>query len=943
MKYDQLLILLPCHSLEDFPLHHLGDDAEGLLAGWSSLWHPALVASAGAMPTWQRADDPPRSLTDALVVIPSVSEPLLPPDLATRARNDGALMIRNEHVRDKIVRRALEPLNGKETVVDSDLAADFLALGFCFLQVELLTRQMRYSSNLDEDLFQNQVVAAARAAMAGNHETTRERLAACFDSLAEQKDHYYPVDSYILDLTLVASTTMGHTLRDALQAGPPINLMMTAEVIRNMQQSEPASLNAVREAVETGRACLIGGELTERNLPWLSEEAILAGLSQGLDMFQHCLGQRPTVFGRRRFGLTPLLPQVLTRLGFEGALHATLDDGRFPVGSHAKVRWEGLDGTGMDVVAKPPVSASLAETFLNYSVKLGESMDMDHVATICLAHWPGQTALWFDDLIRISKFGSVLGKFVTFREYLQETDLPAHSDRFGADQYRSPYLLQSVIRKQRDPISSCVRHHGRRAKWDAARSLATLATLIRGDGDQVKYLSDAAEPDDDTLPDGEGVAWDLRLEKDLTCALSALAESLPRRDASPRPGYLVFNPCNFSRRIGVMMPEMEGNPAAGDQLYATGHSASGLHVVVDVPPMGFTQVSEPSSSAGPLRSSKAVAHNNVLRNEHMQVHINPTTGSLQSLYDFRTRGNRLSQQLAYRLPSRQPEVGEAWTDPDDSASYSVMAADSVEVTVASGALGEIVCHGRLLEPDGKALAGFRQTYRLWRGSRVLQVDIELETHQEPLADPWNSYFACRFAWADPGANLLRSVGLTRQPTSEKRFEAPLFVEVDMPDMSTALLTGGLPYHRRVGHRMLDSLLVVRGESARRFRLGIGIDVPHPVQEALTLITPDTLLFEDAPPTAPHNTGWLFHIDAKNIVATHWQPQIDANTVVGFRVRLRETAGHSGPVAIQSFRPIAEARRLDFLGGTLGECEVADGTIQLLMQAGEWVEVEGRWA
>jgi alpha-mannosidase len=59
MKYEDLLILLPCHSLEDFPTHHSGDEAAGLLAGWSALWHPALIASTQKMPSWFRADSPP--------------------------------------------------------------------------------------------------------------------------------------------------------------------------------------------------------------------------------------------------------------------------------------------------------------------------------------------------------------------------------------------------------------------------------------------------------------------------------------------------------------------------------------------------------------------------------------------------------------------------------------------------------------------------------------------------------------------------------------------------------------------------------------------------------------------------------------------------------------------------------------------------------------------
>ena len=46
MNLQQLVILLPCHSFEDFPQHHRGDDAAGLLAGWTALWHPSLLAAA---------------------------------------------------------------------------------------------------------------------------------------------------------------------------------------------------------------------------------------------------------------------------------------------------------------------------------------------------------------------------------------------------------------------------------------------------------------------------------------------------------------------------------------------------------------------------------------------------------------------------------------------------------------------------------------------------------------------------------------------------------------------------------------------------------------------------------------------------------------------------------------------------------------------------------
>jgi alpha-mannosidase len=117
---------------------------------------------------------------------------------------------------------------------------------------------------------------------------------------------------------------------------------------------------------------------------------------------------------------------------------------------------------------------------LNYSIKMGESMDMDHVATICLAHWPGQISPWYEDLRRIAKYSAALGKFVTIERFFRDTDLPVHQDRFRVDQYRTPYLKQAAVCNTADVVSSTVRYWQRRTAMEAAQSLDTLATLVAG-------------------------------------------------------------------------------------------------------------------------------------------------------------------------------------------------------------------------------------------------------------------------------------------------------------------------------------------------------------------------------------------------------------------------------------------------------------------------------
>jgi alpha-mannosidase len=951
MSYQELLILLPCHSLEDFPTYHEGDDAQSLLASWSALWHPELIASAAQAPGWKRADDPPSVLQDRLIVVPTVCMSQLPTGFIQRCKEEGACLVRKPTKRDEIVSAALAFLGERKTPVADDLAADFLALGYCYLQIELLTRQMRYSSNLDEVYFKGQTVAAALAAVEGNTALAQEKLAACFSVLAEERDHYYPVDAFLLDLNLIASTTLGPTLRQELarldvpaekvegseseekatNAGAA-NLLLPADLLNEMAAKEPETLAILRAALERGNVGLIGGEATPVRSPLLSNESILAELRAGLAQYELLLGRRPEVYGRWRFGLSPVLPGILHRLGFKGALHTSFEDGKVPEGSQFKVRWEGLDGSAIDAIARPPLDASKPQTFLSLATKLGESMDSDHVATLCLAHWPGQACEWLGDLQRIARYSAALGKFVTVEQYFRDTDSPGQIDRFEADRYRSPYLKQAVIRKHDDPISTQVNYWRRTAAVTAAQAMDTLATLVTGNClDAVEQPGAIAE---------ETVDVDAKIAAQVEAATNRLQASLTGGQTTSQPGALVLNPCSYVRRLGVEVPELKSLPPADKPLYAADEHNDRKGVVIDVPPLGFAFI---PGNGTPRRDRKplALAEDTVLRNEFFEAIINPTTGTLTAIHEYGTRGNRLSQQLAIRMPGPKQKPGDSYRDPDETALYSVMAADSVEITSASTAMGEIVARGRLVDLHGKSLCGFQQTYRVWRGSRVLQIEIELDPQMEPKADPWNSYYCLRWAWADEAADMWRSVNQTRQPIGGQNIEAPHYIEISDEKHSTTLLTGGLPFHRRNGERMLDTLLITRGERGRKFKVGVGIDLTHPLHEALGLLVPRTVARNSAPPSSSAS-GWLFHLDAKNVVMTSLAPLVEENRVVGFRARLLETAGRPANLSFSSFRGVQSAETVDFLGQSLCPCKVEAGKIQLSLAASEWVEVVARW-
>jgi alpha-mannosidase len=358
---------------------------------------------------------------------------------------------------------------------------------------------------------------------------------------------------------------------------------------------------------------------------------------------------------------------------------------------------------------------------------------------------------------------------------------------------------------------------------------------------------------------------------------------------------------------------------------------------------------------GKAKVDPPLAEENVLRNEFFEARFDPCTGAIRTISDYHSRDPRLAQQIAFRLPQGDNR------EPGDDANYSIMAADELTVTSAGPALGEIVCRGRLMARDGRRLAGFRQTTRARRGSRIIEIDIELDADHQPGPNPWDSYYALRFAWKDETAALYRSVHLAGEATELTQFESPHFVDIRRGKQRTTLLCGGLPYHRRLGLRKLDTLLVVHGETARSFRLGIGIDVPHPTAAALGFLAPPIVLADQPSPPAP--SGWLFHLDCRNVLATHWEPLLCTphaprvctphapreetpgetprlpDGLRGFRVWLLETDGRGVQLGLRCFRSVASAHKINPGDVPPVQLAVADDCATIHVGPHQWTEVE----
>jgi hypothetical protein len=200
----------------------------------------------------------------------------------------------------------------------------------------------------------------------------------------------------------------------------------------------------------------------------------------------------------------------------------------------------------------------------------------------------------------------------------------------------------------------------------------------------------------------------------------------------------------------------------------------------------------------------------------------------------------------------------------------------------------------------------------------------------------------RCAWGEEAVDVTRSVHQQQHVTRAKSMEAPHYIEIAQAEQRTTIFTGGLPYHRRVGAAMIDTLLITRGETSRKFKLGFGIEVPYPLHEATSLLAaPVTVPLSVAPP-ASGSSGWLLHVDSRNVIASQVESICEQEKVVGFRARFMEIAGRSANPAITAFRPLKSAKIVAFSGETSQDCSIEEGKIKTKLSAHGWIQVEAYW-
>lgn len=963
MTYTDVIILIPSHSLEDFPTEQSESPAAGLLNAFAVAWHPRFLATMPQLPRWHRADDPPTPQAGQLYIIPEVCDGWLPHGWEETARAAEAVVIDHVSDRQEMAQLALAPLDPQD--VDADLVADFYALGTCWLQVELLTRHMRNFGNIDEIRLQNRAIAAAKAVVAGDRETAVAHLRSSFEVLLEARERFYPVDCYLIDLCLLIPDVADDHLLRMLTGSIPSNLMITGNDLLQIAEKRPDIIEALRAGVAEGRVCIVGGEQGEIAVPMLPLNSWLHEFRMGRQTIERLTGAVPRVWGRRRFGLNPSLPQLLTKFGYVGALHVGLDDGIYPDAELSRFRWKGCDESVVEAFSRIPLAADTASSYLRFPVRMAESMDHDHVAAICLARWPEVKLPWMEDLHRTQQYAPVLGKFVTFEQLFTVNGTPGRISQHPASGYFTPFLLQHVGRREADPISRYADHALRRLQFDAAnwcRSLAAALTsrdLRPEEVDAAETLLESIGPDRSADVDTQPIVEQLADTE--TGWTRQLAQVILGNAKSPGTGLLLLNPYRFGRRVTLAWPEQAALPAVAGCVKAVDGGVENLpaDVTIDVPGCGFVWLSTAGPRVAPSPPAKGAASRKlpsvepgILRNERFEVTFNEDTGGIAQVRNLNKRENRFSQLISYRFPRERILPGDDDT-PASKSHYAETRCLSLQPLRETGAVLEMESTGEVIDQlNGNCLARFRQITRLYRHRPIVELDIELSDVQVPDNDPWNHYLCSRLAWDSSSATLTRSLLDGAQPLGGERIESTHYIEVADEQERLTIVPHGLPFHRKSGVRMLDTLLVVAGETRRRFRFTVALDHSYPLEAAWDATSPVSIIPTETAFAQSGTSGWLLHVDAREVQVLSVEPlctppELDSGPTPpagseGFTLRLLETEGRRRTARIRFWQSPIFARKRDLRGATIGETQLDTDAVVCELGPYELAEVEVRF-
>jgi hypothetical protein len=946
MSDRQRLLLSPYR----LPTHHQvylnEDEMAAWLNGFAVLWHPALLLGGDRPPRVDSAYDHEQPTAGRAYVLPDSPPQFLPDDWPDRVRAIGALKLPAFTDRELTVRAMIDAVREfgrtdegrdhfgspeQQTLLDlpPEQVRPFVGIGFGYLMVDSLFEAMDHDRLLDVPGFWSDVHDGVKALLKPDAaKEVEDHLRNAAAKLLSAREVLYSVAIHLLDVWHLTEEKLDALPPAALAAGTALNLMATGQTLERLAEQYPERVAELRakldEAIQPPMLEVIGGVYREREDALLPVESQLWNLRHGRSASRSALGANVEVLARKRSASHPQVPAWVQAAGLRRALLVSFDGAVTPNHRATVVNWSSPDGKAIDAFTRLPAPAHKAETFFNLVYTLHQSISQDAAPTIAIVHQGEPANPLYADWLALSKLRPVLGEWTTFSRYFSDALAGEYVGTANPDDFFADYLEERTKAHRPDPVSAFAAQARARRRLDAAWTFAAVYRSLSAAGptdeenalvEQLRRTEDAEEATGlDPVP-GEATSGPA-LEDPWA---RKLVGRLQIRAADNQPGFLLLNPCAFTRRVALELDGVSGPLPVEGPLKAAQFDADKARVVAEVPPLGFAWIPAKGPAGTPAPKPRLrMADGHTVRNEYFEAEIDPATGGIKAFRDTKTRVPRVGMQLVYNPGSRAEGT-------------------SVTVTHNGAALGEIISEGLIFSEQNEELAVFRLRLRAWLTRPVLDVRVEIEPKHAPTGYPWHAYYGARFAWRDERTALLRGVNGLAMQTTHSRPVSPDFVEVKLGRPGTTILTGGLPFHQRQGPRMLDVILIPEGEQTKVFDLGLALDRDYPMQAAVGMISP--LAVVPTPKGPPHigPTGWLFHVDSPNLFLISLRPSTDSSRE--FIATFLETSGlHGGSAELRCVRDPARATYIDGDDQPTTGLTVVGDAVRLEYAAGELFRV-----
>ncbi len=979
------IFVIPSSALEDLPARMGHELATDFLCAWTAQWDPRLLESLGTLPEWKKAESSSLDLNASLVLCPEVSKSKLEVPIREQLQMNHCAIIESQFMtRPQLVASLIASVcSSKDRQANENqqvplLVDDFYALGYAVLQVQILARKLRYSWNIDWIMFTEQVLSAARASLGQDAEETERWLQASFDSLSQERDRYCSQQAYLLDVVLLATSTLGQSLDRQLKVEHPFNIITTSQLLGSLNDKNADAATILCQRVANKECSLVGGLEHERPHAYMSASSIVRELGRGLRSYLERGFPVPRVFTRFRPGFLSSLPIWLTQFGYSGALLAAWSGESVPEKDQAKIRWQASnDGKSLDTVLGHVLDAANADSYVDLASKLSSQLDYHHTPTLVLAHWPGIRLEALDDLQRAIARTPALGKFHTVEDYFASTNQPYSSDSFPSNAFQVPVPI--AVQAQHRLHNRLVGYEQIRSQVERLWSLHHLWCQVANQSSNKEDETEAAQVEianllsqvdgwfDESF-DPNGLAE--RLVELRATLMARIQRALVSPMHSKREGmtlhggraYLMVNPSNAPQR--VFLNDIPGtvDAASCTRIFASETRDGTSRVVIDIPPFGFVRFrasqsgksipfSEGSSLTKPpfwrrvAGARSGIAQSDwTLANEFMEIQIDPKKGHLRSVYIANKRGSHMSGMTS--LVRGSSDVQRKWDDADCIELSDIR----LKLVEASPLVGIIEATGSAKNVDG-TLAQVTTRYTLWKGSRWVVIEIVGENLKlDSCSCVW------RTAWQNEGASISAwSQGI------KGKLQAPFqgaveLIEIDDADHRICIAPQGLSAHRRSGSRFLNSYLPMDNDGSTRSRFAIGLDWPRAYETAMDQLDSPWIVEDFLEAQETDQGAWLAqcslsHVnlawdDVRPVLEPNRLPAGESDLWSGIQadacIWLREMRGKFGSARLSFFRRVGEAWRVDCQGREFDTLSVVDGQVVVAVQANEQSRILLRW-